>query len=543
MSTQRIKTRLEETITATPRVTPAAWDSLKAVWKTLLQQEGSARKRRITTKMNELLRRMRIVQSAEVLTTCTRDYLDSLQIQYDRLLRETTRETRAARATSVEPPEIDLREVSGNGSLRIAGRPDGTLTADPAEIQATFYEHFESAFREPDSDLPRPEPTLMEDLCKSLRRLDEDDCVTLCGAASIDELHGAIRSMPPNSAPGADGLTAGFYVTFFDVLGTRCCWQRAREDSASRTCPQQSKVLALKTARSLPQASDYTGKGLLLYCSGASNAWLEAGRHLGPLAEPPSPFYKAASATSRMLGKEAPSCDADTDPPARIVEDLTLNQLSDEDRQRARNAKRTVASLDRGSPREVHDFLWKMGWKVLPTRQRLNRLGIVPDARCPNSRNIESQNHALLECPAAKPVWRIVARCFGIRPPTRPQAEHRRFRQASDDMHALRNMVAPITRRGEEHTVSCPSYKFPSLPRGPVTSTSTLGTSRPPKADHVFPGALLPPRAAPGSRPRALQPGALPIPGGERTLDLTHQPGGPSGLACRHPPELGPSAC
>ncbi|KAL1486370.1 hypothetical protein MTO96_047003 [Rhipicephalus appendiculatus] len=83
MSTQRIKTRLEETITATPRVTPAAWDSLKAAWKTLLQQEGSARKRRITTKMNELLRRMRIVQSAEVLKTCTRDYLDSLQIQYD----------------------------------------------------------------------------------------------------------------------------------------------------------------------------------------------------------------------------------------------------------------------------------------------------------------------------------------------------------------------------------------------------------------------------------------------------------------------------
>ncbi|KAL1415281.1 hypothetical protein MTO96_029551 [Rhipicephalus appendiculatus] len=118
-----------------------------------------------------------------------------------------------------------------------------------------------------------------------------------------------------------------------------------------------------------------------------------------------------------MLGKEAPSCDADTDPPARIVEDLTLNQLNDEDRQRARNAKRKLAPLDRGCPREVHDFLWKMGWKVLPTRQRLNRLGIVPNARCPNCRNIESQNDALLECPAAKPVWRIVARCFGIRPP------------------------------------------------------------------------------------------------------------------------------
>ncbi|KAL1415280.1 hypothetical protein MTO96_029550 [Rhipicephalus appendiculatus] len=100
ISSSKIKNQLEETIRATPGVTPEAWDSLKAAWKALLQKEGSERKRRITNQMNELLRRMRIIQGADVLTACTHDYLDSLQEQHDRLLQEKTRRPSAARAPS-----------------------------------------------------------------------------------------------------------------------------------------------------------------------------------------------------------------------------------------------------------------------------------------------------------------------------------------------------------------------------------------------------------------------------------------------------------
>ncbi|KAL1415254.1 hypothetical protein MTO96_029524 [Rhipicephalus appendiculatus] len=485
-STSKIKNQLEETIRAISGVTPETWDSLKAAWRALLQKEGSERKRRISNQMNELQRRMRIIQGADALTACTRDYLDSLQEQHDRLLQEKTRRPSAARAPSGDASEVDLREVSGNGCIRIteAKRPDGTTTADPAEITAIFRDHFRSAFREPEPGEARPDAGPMKDLCKCLRRLDEAEYVTLCGEALKEELRlerfrcifssyaeasgaqlneGKSKALLFGPFP-AEAIGSIERVSTVKVLGifftcegvAPSTWTRVLERARQFTerakllnLTLREKALAVKTsicalafyasrvfvipvkaANQLNKlihsflwdekpalASDYTGRGLLLYWSGASNAWLEAGRHLGPLAESPSPYYKAASATSRMLGKEAPSCDADTDPPARIVEDLTLNQLSDEDRQRARNAKRTLAQLDRGSPREVHDFLWKMGWKVLPTRQRLNRLGIDPDARCPNCRNIESQNHALLECPAAKPVWRIVARCFGIRPP------------------------------------------------------------------------------------------------------------------------------
>ncbi|KAL1415266.1 hypothetical protein MTO96_029536 [Rhipicephalus appendiculatus] len=514
-STQSVKTRLEETIRATPRVTPAAWDSLKAAWKTLLQQEGSARKKRITTKKNELLRRMRIVQSAEVLTACTRDYLHSLRVQYDKRLWETTRETRAARATPGEPPEVDLREVSGNGSLRIAEvkRPDGTLTADPAEIEATFFDHFKSAFREPDSDMPRPEPTLMEELCKSLRRLDEDECVTLCGPASIEELRGAIGLERLRRAFGlyadasgaqlnqhtskallfgpfpADAIGNIETVCTVKVLGliytcegvAASTWTRVLDRALQLTerarlldLTLRENALAVKTsisalasyasrvavmpARTASQLTKLTnsflwdgkpppvkrnllqlavteggtgratssGEACSLYWSSVRDDWLDVDRHPGPSAESPAPFYKAASATMRMLKKEAPGCEVDADPPARIVEALTWHQLSVEDKQRAMHAKRELTSLRRGAPRETQDFAWKMAWKVLPTRQRLNKLGIVPDARCPNCRSTETQIHALYECPAAKPVWRMIAHCFGIRAPP----GHKRIKDA-----------------------------------------------------------------------------------------------------------------
>lgn len=777
VSTPLMQQRIEATIRATPRVTPAVWDDLKATWKAHLQQEGRARKKRITAQMNELLRRMRIVQNAECLTSCTRDYLAALKVQHARLQRAITGEKGAFRTTSEGHREEDLREVSGNGSVRIlqVRRPDGTLTEDPAEIEATFRRHFETAFREPEPITTSSELPHRSELYQFLKHLDEGECPTLCGAATMQELWAAIQSMPPNSAPGADGLTAGFYATFFSILSEpllgvinsileghakpasfamgrvvlilkegsppndptswrpitllnadykivasilnsrlktflpdiiaphqtcavpgrslfanlnmtrdafqyatekrvsgaflsldqakafdrvrhaylfetlrefglpagfvniikllysdlRChvvvngsttdtfqytrgirqgcplgptlfvlsieplltsvagdtrirglpltgtaelkilgyaddislfvrdassldrfrqlfafyaaasgaqlneekcralrfgnfpahaigtfqavntvkvlgiyfssegvapsTWSRVLERAAqmaeraglrdlslrekalavktsicalalyasrvavmpARTINQLSKlitaylwegkppplkrhllhlavsegglglphvqsagrILALKTARALARASDYVGHNLLLYWSGARHDWLDAGRHTGPFAEAPAPYYKTAAATMRMLGNELPGCDVDEDPPARIVEAITMNQLSDADRKRAKRAQSELGSLRCGIPREAHDLLLKKAWHVLPTRQRLNKLGIVPNASCPNCRVVETQEHALFECVAVKPVWRMVAHSFGIRTP------------------------------------------------------------------------------------------------------------------------------
>nr|XP_037289622.1 uncharacterized protein LOC119183545 [Rhipicephalus microplus] len=97
-------------------------------------------------------------------------------------------------------------------------RPDGSLISDPTEIEAEFHDYFEAVFHEPHYWGPPPEATLMASLCSRLPRLAEDEGTVLCGAATEEELRIAIRAMPPNSAPGTDGLTASFYTTFFDVL-------------------------------------------------------------------------------------------------------------------------------------------------------------------------------------------------------------------------------------------------------------------------------------------------------------------------------------
>ncbi|KAH6933834.1 hypothetical protein HPB50_018589 [Hyalomma asiaticum] len=76
------------------------------------------------------------------------------------------------------------------------------------------------------------------------------------------------------------------------------------------------RILALKTVRLLYQASDFFGKGLLLYWCSTNTRHLDADRHTGPVAEFPSPFYKMTANTKRMLDKDDSSCDIDRDPPA-----------------------------------------------------------------------------------------------------------------------------------------------------------------------------------------------------------------------------------
>ncbi|KAH7955665.1 hypothetical protein HPB52_002808 [Rhipicephalus sanguineus] len=772
---QRVRDRILESLGNAPQITPHAWDSLKESWKRLLQEEGRARKRRLSAQMDEILRRMRIIREAETLTSCTRDYLDSLEITYTRLLRlQTPRPTKAQ-----DPPDdstnLDPREVCGNGTVQITEvkRPDGTIATDPKEIAAIFRNHFLKQFQETDQTGVDSTTRQINELCQNLRRPGEEELSGLCSEATTEELHRAIRSMPPNSAPGTDGLTAGFYAVFLDTLGealltlvnailehhmkpnsfgagrivlllkdgappneppswrpitllnvdykivatilnnglklllpsiispcqscavpgqsmfanltatrdvfeyaaqkklsgaffcldqakafdrvkhrymlevlrefgfpgdfvrlvellyrdlscnvvvngsatagfiytrgirqgcplgptffimcieplltslasderirgfpltgadeikvlayaddvslfvrdarsfreflsafnryaevsgaelnernsrallfgafpkeaignvqtvstvkvlgiffsydgvAETTWQKAVERAhlatartrrldltlrekalavktricafanytsrvavmPAKTASQLNKmissllwddkpapvkrnllqlpegegglglphvttisrVLALKTVRFLHQASDFYGKGLLLYWSSTNTKYLDADRQPGPLAEFPSPFYKTAANTKRMLDKEAACCDIDKDPPVCIAETITGNQLSADESRKTKTWRRKKGNQSRGLPREVHDFMWKKNWKVLPSKQRLHKFGIVPSARCPSCRAEESAEHALFECTAAKPVWRLVAKDFGIR--------------------------------------------------------------------------------------------------------------------------------
>ncbi|KAH7968910.1 hypothetical protein HPB52_012515 [Rhipicephalus sanguineus] len=755
-SIERTRERLQESVANAPDMTPLSWEALKEEWRRILQEEGRARKRRITTKMKEILRRIRIVKGAESLTPCTRSYLNSLEVEYAHLLQWRALRPPKERDKPANPIVADPNEANGNGSVRITRvkRPDGSSATDPDGISLVFCDYFAALFRDTDLDRGTDEKRLIEEVCRNLVRLEGEETASLGGEATAEEVSVAITSMPPNSAPGTDGLTANFYATFFDVLeGTllamvnvvvtrhakpksfdegrivlllkegapqeepsarrpitllnvhykivasllnnrlklllpsivaprqscvvpgrsmfsnltvtrdafeymtskslpgafvsldqakasdrvrhrymfevlrqfglpecfvdlvsklyrdltchvvvngaptpnfdyergirqgcplghtpfilslepllaniernesirgfpltgeamvkvlayahdvslfvrdpaslqafwttfasyakasgaelnmtkskalpfgafplgglgnlevvdavKTTWKRALERAqaaitrlsldnltlrekalaaktticafayyASRIAvmptktatqlskmigsflwegkpapvrrtllqlPESegglglshvlttSKVFALKTARALYHASNYVGRH--------ERSLPERGSTPRPLAESPSSFYKSAANTMRMLEKEAPNCDVDEVPPARIAEEIARHQITPDECRMSRNWKRKASKDCRGIPRSVDDFVWRKHWDVFPTRQRLHKFGIVPSPRCCNCRADETLAHALFDCPVAKPVWRLVARDFIISPP------------------------------------------------------------------------------------------------------------------------------
>ncbi|KAL1469964.1 hypothetical protein MTO96_040753 [Rhipicephalus appendiculatus] len=87
----------------------------------------------------------------------------------------------------------------------------------------------------------------------------------------------------------------------------------------------------------------------------------------------------------RMIGKEAAECDIDKDPPVSIAEAIARNQLSADEKRKAGAWKKKTPKRRRALASEVHDFVWKKNWDVLPTRERLLRsraLRSMPQLPC-----------------------------------------------------------------------------------------------------------------------------------------------------------------
>ncbi|KAL1486362.1 hypothetical protein MTO96_046995 [Rhipicephalus appendiculatus] len=93
-SVERIEERLRATVDGLGPITPSAWDQLKLTWRDILQEEGKARKRRITAEMKELQRRTQIVKSGDTLTACMSDYLAFLEAKYKELLLTMAKQPR-----------------------------------------------------------------------------------------------------------------------------------------------------------------------------------------------------------------------------------------------------------------------------------------------------------------------------------------------------------------------------------------------------------------------------------------------------------------
>ncbi|KAH7947447.1 hypothetical protein HPB52_012011 [Rhipicephalus sanguineus] len=206
---------------------PATWDRLKKRWRLISEEAGKERHARITSRMNETLRRIQIVERGGTSTQAMRDYVDAQRKVYSSPLHKRAQASRIA--DELQLPSDELRNLAFAvrvGTRRnqpqlilTAKREDGSITTEPVEVRNTFRTHFERLFaQEPQLDDCDIESRFLT-FCDGLPKLKTEDTEGLHSPATKDEVSQALKAMNARSAPGPDGILTAFYVRFFEILG------------------------------------------------------------------------------------------------------------------------------------------------------------------------------------------------------------------------------------------------------------------------------------------------------------------------------------
>lgn len=87
VSVSEMRMNIYASLEDTPQITPTAWDLLKARWRLIAQEAGKMRHARLTSRMNETLRRIQIVERAGNLTGAIQEYFGAKKAKNDLLLR------------------------------------------------------------------------------------------------------------------------------------------------------------------------------------------------------------------------------------------------------------------------------------------------------------------------------------------------------------------------------------------------------------------------------------------------------------------------
>ncbi|CAN7990675.1 unnamed protein product, partial [Ixodes hexagonus] len=171
------------------------------------------------------------------------------------------------------------------------------------------------------------------------------------------------------------------------------------------------KLFALRSMLSVLDDTGHPARSLALYFLGPSRRTLvpPALGNLYPSAESTPPFYQVTF--HEELRQLLPGIVVRDEPPSGVVEEVCSARVTPEDRDRV-NAFPWALLVSRRLPSQAEDLEWRRGWEVLPTRQRLHRWGMVPDPRCPNCGQVESNAHVFVNCSVARSFWRLVHHGF-----------------------------------------------------------------------------------------------------------------------------------
>lgn len=200
------------------------WDDLKEEWKKILMEAGKNMKRRNTKILNEILRRIRIIERGGEQTCCIQEYLECLRAKYKHHLREIRQngkrhtESQQCDQMNLSQPVHELnKDTEGKRRIEAIRTDKGEITTNEESIKEVFLDHFQKVLQGinpiQDSNATR--------LFENLPQVQREDHDQLCAPATKEEVFQTIKKMTRETAPGPDGILTGFYLTFFDIIGQR----------------------------------------------------------------------------------------------------------------------------------------------------------------------------------------------------------------------------------------------------------------------------------------------------------------------------------
>lgn len=187
-----------------------------------------------------------------------------------------------------------------------------------------------------------------------------------------------------------------------------------------------SKLLALRSVLQLLEDVGNPGRVLTLYWLGPSRRALVP-RGLGNLcvaAPTTAPFYHQLVQQYVTLQAAAPQVNILAVPASRLCERLCATTHPRPNNLLGLNATWKDLTADT-LPRCVSDFQWRLGWSVLPTRDRLQRRRVTNTSQCPNCSLQETNIHVVNDCVVARTFWTLVARLFCVRHSARRHVQSR----------------------------------------------------------------------------------------------------------------------
>lgn len=212
---QIIRQNLAKYMASSPEDTD--WDDLKNQWKDILIDAGRNRKVNLTAKLNEISRRILIIERGGDLTFCTQEYLSDMRDRYREIMKELKQGLNQPIGLQGQQSIIagsiqhEGNQTRAKINIRQIRSHKGNIITDQTAIEKIFVDHFQEILQE---NADQPEPTTYSWLPR-LPQLKDEDASLLYAPITKEEALRVIRSMNKESAPDRTESVLVFTMSSF----------------------------------------------------------------------------------------------------------------------------------------------------------------------------------------------------------------------------------------------------------------------------------------------------------------------------------------